>query len=342
MPLPIKILHSGNKELYPVHGAFGQDVRQGLSRTPKSLPCKYFYDEEGSRLFQQITDLPEYYLTRCEFEILRNHGSELAALLAGGRFNLVELGAGDGRKTRVLLKQFLDDGLDFCYIPIDLCETAVRGLIGELKECWAQLGCEGLVAEYFDGLRRLSTLDEHRTLVLFLGSNIGNFNQAEMRVFLHNVRESLNEGDLLLIGFDLTKDIPLIEKAYNDAQGITAQFNLNLLHRINRELGGNFRADRFRYFSHFDPISEAIESYLVSNRKQVVAVERLNRSFFFEAGESIHTERSQKFLESDVVRLAEETGFTVLRQWKDHRGYFLDSLWQAGHPGPKIKKIIRS
>jgi L-histidine Nalpha-methyltransferase len=325
---------SGNKELVAGYGNFGQDVLQGLARKPKSLPCKYFYDEVGSRLFQRITELPEYYLSRCEFEILRNHGPELAALLAGGRFNLVELGAGDGRKTRVLLKQFLDDGLDFCYIPIDICEAAVRGLIGALKECWAQLGCEGLVAEYFDGLRRLSTLDEHRNLVLFLGSNIGNSNPAEMRVFLHNVRESLNEGDLLLIGFDLIKDIPLIEKAYNDSQGITAQFNLNLLHRINRELGGNFRADRFRFFSHFDPFSGAVESYLISDRRQRVDVGLLNQSFHFEAGEQIHTERSQKFLESEVVRLAEETGFKAVLQMKDHQGYFLDSLWQAGTPDP--------
>jgi L-histidine Nalpha-methyltransferase len=337
MPLPIKILDSGNKELYPVHETFGQDVLQGLSRIPKSLPCKYFYDDAGSRLFQRITDLPEYYLTRCEFEILRNHGAELAALLAGGRLNLVELGAGDGRKTRVLLKQFLDDGLDFCYIPIDICETAVQGLIGNLKQCWAQLDSEGLVAEYFEGLRRLSTLAEHRNLVLFLGSNIGNFDPVEMRVFLHNLREVLNEGDLLIIGFDLKKKIPLIEKAYDDSQGITAQFNLNLLHRINRELGGHFRVDSFRFFSHFDLFSGAIESYLVSNRKQVVAVERLNRSFVFEAGELIHTEHSQKFLESEVVRLAEATGFTVIRQMKDHQGYFLDSLWRAGLPGPKNK-----
>jgi L-histidine Nalpha-methyltransferase len=327
---------SGNRELVAGYGNFGQDVLQGLSRKPKSLPCKYFYDEEGSRLFRRITELPEYYLTRCEFEILRNHGSELAALLAGGRFNLVELGAGDGRKTRVLLKQFLDDGLDFCYIPIDICEAALRGLIGDLKQCWAQLDSEGLAAEYLEGLRRLSTLDDHRNLVLFLGSNIGNFDPVEMQVFLRNIREALNEGDLLLIGFDLRKEIPLIEKAYNDSQGLTAQFNLNLLHRINRELGGNFRADRFRFFSHFDIFSEAVESYLVTNQDQVVEVERLNRSFFFEAGESIHTERSHKFLESEAVRLAEETGFTVLREWKDHRGYFLDSLWQAGHPGPKI------
>ena len=306
---------------------------EGLSRTPKSLPCKYFYDEAGSRLFRQITELPEYYLTRCESEILRDNRRELAALLAGARFNLVELGAGDGRKTRVLLEQFIEDGLDFRYVPIDICEAAVRELIGNLKQSWSHLPCEGLAAEYFEGLRWLSERKEQRNLVLFLGSNIGNFSQAGMRVFLRNVREALNEGDLLLIGFDLIKDVPLIEKAYNDSPGITAQFNLNLLHRINRDLGGNFRTDRFRFLSRFDHSSGAVESYLISGRKQVVEVERLQRSFFFEDGEPIHTERSQKYLESEVVRLAQETGFTVVRQMKDQQGYFLDSLWEAGGGG---------
>jgi len=332
MPAQSRVLRSVDKEICPGDETFARDVIEGLTRAPKSLPCKYFYDEEGSRLFQQITELPEYYLTRCESEILQNNRRELAALLAGGRFNLVELGAGDGRKTKVLLEEFLDDGLDFCYVPIDICEAAIKDLIGNLKQCWAHRPSEGLTAEYFEGLRWLSERKEQRNLVLFLGSNIGNFSQAGMRVFLRNVRGALNEGDLLLIGFDLIKDIPLIEKAYNDSQGITAQFNLNLLHRINRDLGGNFRTDRFRFFSRFDRFSGAVESYLISGQKQVVEVERLHCSFFFEDGEPIHTERSQKYLEAEVVRLARETGFTVIRQMKDQRGYFLDSLWQAGTP----------
>ena len=239
-------------------------------------------------------------------------------------------GPGTDGKPGCSLEQFLDDGLDFRYAPIDICEAAVTDLIGNLKQSWGQLPCEGLAAEYFDGLRWLSERKEQRNLVLFLGSNIGNFDQAGMRVFLRNVRESLNEGDLLLIGFDLVKDIPLIERAYNDSLGITARFNLNLLQRINRDLGGNFRADRFRFFSHFDRSSGAVESYLISGQKQVVEIEQLNRSFFFEDEEPIHTERSQKYLESEVVRLAQETGFAVVRQMKDQRGYFLDSLWQAG------------
>ena len=322
-----------DNEICTDDGAFARDVIEGLTQTPKSLPCKYFYDEEGSRLFRLITELPEYYLTRCEFEILQNNRQDLAALLAGARFNLVELGAGDGRKTRVLLEQFLEDGLDFRYVPIDICEAAVTDLIENLKQSWDHLPCEGLTAEYCEGLRWLSERKEQRNLVLFLGSNIGNFSQAGMRVFLRNVREALNEGDFLLIGFDLVKDIPLIEKAYNDSRGITAQFNLNLLQRINRDLGGSFRTDRFRFFSHFDRSSGAVESYLISARKQVVEVERLNRAFSFEDGEPIHTERSQKYLESEVVRLAQETGFTVVRQMKDQQDYFLDSLWQAGTPG---------
>jgi L-histidine Nalpha-methyltransferase len=330
MPAQGRTIRLTDNEICTDNETFARDVLEGLTQTPKSLPCKYFYDEKGSRLFRQITELPEYYLTRCEFEILQNHRQELSAHLAGGPFNLVELGAGDGRKTRVLLEQFLDDGLNFRYVPIDICEAAVRNLIGNLKQCYAHLPCEGLTAEYFEGLRWLSERKEQRNLVLFLGSNIGNFDQAGMQVFLRHVREALNEGDLLLIGFDLIKDIPLIEKAYNDSQGITARFNLNLLQRINRDLGGNFRTDRFRFYSHFDRLSEAVESYLISVRKQAVEIEQLNRSFFFEDGEPIHTERSQKYLEPQVGRLARETGFTVIRQMKDQRSYFLDSLWEAG------------
>jgi L-histidine Nalpha-methyltransferase len=325
-----RVLRAVDKEIYPGDETFARDVIDGLTRTPKSLPSKYFYDDEGSRLFRQITELPEYYLTRCEHEILQTHRQELAALLAGGPFNLVELGAGDGRKTKVLLEHFLDEGLDFRYIPIDICEAAVRDLIGNLKQCWAHLPSEGLTAEYSQGLRWLSERKEQRNLVLFLGSNIGNFSQEGMQLFLASVREALSEGDLLLIGFDLIKDVPLIEKAYNDSRGITARFNLNLLQRINRDLGGNFRSDRFRFFSHFDRSSGAVESCLISGRKQVVELERLHRSFIFEDEEPIHTERSQKYLESEVVRLAQETGFAVVRQMKDQRGYFLDSLWQAG------------
>ena len=284
-PADSRMIQPAKKEILTDDGAFARDVEEGLSRAPKSLPSRYFYDEAGSRLFQQITELPEYYLTRCEFEILRDHGRGLSALLAGGPFHLVELGAGDGRKTKVLLEHFLQGGLNFRYIPIDICEAAVSGLIGSLRRGWPRLDCQGMVAEYFEGLRRLSALNERRNLVLFLGSNIGNFTRAGMRVFLNHLREALNESDLLLIGFDLIKDIPLIEKAYNDSRGITAQFNLNLLERINRELGGNFRIDRFRFDSRFDFLSGAIESYLISDRRQQVESERLNRVFSFEAGE---------------------------------------------------------
>ena len=198
MPAQGRMLRLTETEICTGNRTFARDVLEGLTRAAKSLPCRYFYDEEGSRLFRQITELPEYYLTRCESENLRDHRKELAALLAGVRFNLVELGAGDGRKTRVLLEQFLEGGLDFRYLPIDICEAAVRDLIANLKKRWARLPCEGLTAEYCEGLRWLGEQKGQRNLVLFLGSNIGNFSQAEMRVFLRNVREALNEKDLLL------------------------------------------------------------------------------------------------------------------------------------------------
>ena len=330
MAVQYKVLQPHDVQASGLNRGFALDVLVGLSKSAKSISSKYLYDAEGNRLFQQITTLPEYYLTQCEFEILHNHKQEIAELIGGSRFNLVELGAGDGQKTKVLLEHFLKIGLDFRYVPIDICEAAVQGLIGGLDQYSSQLQIEGLVAEYFDGLKWLSNMNEQRNVVLFLGSNIGNFSHSEARVFLYSLWNALKDGDSILIGFDLKKDIQQLERAYNDSQGITAQFNLNLLRRINRELGGNFNIDQFQYYSRYNVISGAMESYLVSCKKQVVYIETLNQLFCFKAWEPVHTEYSHKFLESDIALLAEETGFKIVSQLSDSRQYFIDSLWQVG------------
>jgi L-histidine N-alpha-methyltransferase len=266
MTVQYQILKSEDIEVSDSHEAFALDVLLGLSQDPKSLPSKYFYDEQGSKLFQQITELPEYYLTRCESEILHGKKKEIAQLIDNNQFNLVELGAGDGRKTKILLQHFLAAGLDFRYVPIDICEAAVKGLIGGLDRHLPELSIEGLVADYCDGLEWLSTMNGDRNVVLFLGSSIGNFSHDEAREFLHSLWNALEDGDYLLIGFDLKKDIQLLERAYNDSRDVTAQFNLNLLRRINRELGGDFNADQFQYHSFYNTLSGAIESYLISRR----------------------------------------------------------------------------
>ncbi|MGD2294264.1 MAG: L-histidine N(alpha)-methyltransferase [Candidatus Aminicenantes bacterium] len=309
--------------------AFSTDVLIGLSKTSKGLPSKYFYDERGSRLFQKIMDLPEYYLTNSEFEILETKKDEISRLVEGERFNLVELGPGDGRKTSLLLQHFLQKRLEFEYIPIDICEASMLSLTKSLNETFPELEARGVVAEYFEGLKWMNETSRRRNMVLFLGSNLGNFDRVHSRAFLHNMWNSLNNGDYVVIGFDLKKDIDLMLKAYNDSQGITAEFNMNLLSRINRELGGNFNLQKFRFYSSYDVFTGAMESYLVSLEKQEVFIEQIGLSFTFDAWEPIHTEYSYKYLESDIAGLAEATGFVIEQQLYDSRNYFVDSVWQV-------------
>ena len=328
-----QVLQAQDVQISESHEAFALDVLTGLSQTPKSLPSKYFYDEEGSKLFQQIMELPEYYLTQCETEILHSKKEEISRLIKGSRFNLVELGAGDGRKTKILLEHFMKAGLDFRYVPIDICEATVEGLIGGLNRHSPHLPIKGLVADYCHGLKWLSNTNGHRNVVLFLGSSIGNFSYSEAREFLLGLWNALEDGDYLLIGFDMKKDIQLLKQAYNDPQDVTARFNLNLLHRINRELGGNFEVDQFQHYSTYNALSGAMESYLISRQEQVVDIEALNQSFSFEAWEPVHTEYSYKYLESDITSLAEETGFTIVTQLMDSKNYFVDSVWQVSKGG---------
>jgi L-histidine N-alpha-methyltransferase len=321
--------HKDFNELGKLHQDFSTDVLIGLSQMPKRLSSRYFYDAKGSRLFQNIMDLPEYYLTSCEFEILHAKKKQIARFLAGEPFHLIELGAGDGRKTRTLLEFFQTKDFKFQYIPIDISLSAMKILIRFLNEQFPSLEARGLVADYFQGLKWLNSVENKKNFVLFLGSNIGNFDKAHARAFLHNLWHSLNNGDYVLIGFDLKKDIQTMRKAYDDSTGVTAQFNLNLLRRINRELGGNFDLKKFRFYSSYDVFSGAMESYLVSLQKQEVFIEQIGQSFFFEAWEPIHTEYSYKYLESDIVGLAAETGFAIEEQLYDSRKYFVDSIWRV-------------
>jgi L-histidine N-alpha-methyltransferase len=198
-----------------------------------------------------------------------------------------------------------------------------------------QLRINGIVAEYFHGLKWLGKLEKYRNLVLFLGSNLGNFNKPQSRVFLRNLWNTLNDGDLMLTGFDLKKDIDLMQKAYNDSKGLTSEFNLNLLRRINTELGGNFDLSKFRHYSSYDVFSGAMESYLVSLEAQTVFIKEIGQTFSFKAWEPIHTEYSYKYLESDIEELAEATGFLVEKKLYDSKRYFVDYIWKVN----KIESI---
>jgi dimethylhistidine N-methyltransferase len=313
-------------------GNFARDVLEGLSRWPKSIPSMYFYDEAGSRLFQQITELEEYYPTRCEQEILQAHAGQIAAAVSAVPFRLVELGAGDGRKTEILLQHFLDRGLDFEYVPIDICRQTILGLTHTLGGAarYQSLAVRGIVAEYFDGLVELRRRQARRNLVLFLGSNIGNFSAHQADRFLRTLRGSLNPGDYVLIGFDLMKDLPTLYRAYDDSAGVTRQFNLNLLRRINRELGGCFDCHGFQHRARFNAQAGCMESWLVSSRDQRVPIRALNRRFHFRAGDAIRVECSHKYHATQIESMAVRAGFSPRQEFFDRRRFFVDSLWQVG------------
>jgi L-histidine Nalpha-methyltransferase len=325
----VKIAEAADIRVKRVCHEFAHDVASGLATNPKSLCCKYLYDEAGSELFKEIMKLEEYYPTECEMEILENYKEEIGALVGDADFTLVELGAGDGLKTKILLSSFLEKGLQFRYVPIDISESALKGLITEVQTAFCGLSVQGLATDYFAGLRWLSRMNHRRNVVLFLGSNIGNFNPSEAEAFLNHLRTSMNDGDFALIGFDLKKDVETMVRAYNDSRGVTARFNLNVLRRINDELGGNFDLGRFKYYSSYNPQSGAVESFLISRQKQAVSIQACRRTFSFDEWEPIHTESSYKFNEGDFTSFASRTGFEVKASFYDTRRFFTNSLWQA-------------
>lgn len=312
-------------------------VLEGLSELPKRLPSRYFYDDEGSRLFQQIMALDEYYPTRCELEILERYAAEIVAPLRDRPLNLVDLGCGDGLKTMALLRQLIADDVDVQYVPVDISEDSLRTVVDRTRTALPALKIAGLVAEYTDAIRWIGMQDDGReNLVLFLGSNIGNFTRVQSRCLMRGLWNSLRPGDHILMGFDLKKDIEALLAAYNDRLGVTAAFNLNLLHRINRELEADFDPKRFRHYGTYDADLGAMTSHLISLQPQTVFVGRLSMRFEFAAWEPIHTEYSYKYLESDIVAMAQDTGYDIVASFKDARDYFCNSLWrvQQGHRIP--------
>jgi len=236
-----------------------REVAEGLAESPKRLCSRFLYDERGSALFQQITEQSEYYPTECEIEILQRHRDELAALLDDNDWRVVELGVGDGQKIRPLLNEILAHGRSFEFVPIDICHEMIAELVEQIGDEFAdhRLSVHGIAGEYSDALRTLHHRDARRQLVLFLGSSIGNMTDAVARSFLAELRASLDADDLVLIGFDLKKDPRLLQAAYDDAAGVTAEFNLNLLDRLNRELGASFDRSLFRHHAFYNPNSAA-------------------------------------------------------------------------------------
>jgi len=309
--------------------AFKDDVLSGLKKEPKQLQSKYLYDAEGDELFRQIMHAPEYYLTDCEMEIFKDQCAEMAAPLKDFKegFDLIELGAGDAAKSYYLLECLMAHGFDFTYYPIDISTNIINLLTEQLPGRLPGIRIQGIQGDYFEALKKAVAISSRSKLVMFLGGNIGNMPPEEALSFCIELRQNLAEGDMVLMGFDLKKDPWVIFNAYNDQGGITEKFNLNLLSRINRELGADFDINLFHHYENYDPETGACRSYLISKVDQVVTIaeERIS----FREHEYIFTETSQKYAPDQLDVFASGSGFVPLLRLKDPKGWFTDVIWRA-------------
>ncbi len=309
-----------------VLSSFAQDVATGLSREQKQISSQYFYDDLGSALFEAITLLPEYGLTRADERLLQAHAGHIAAA-SGPVETVCELGSGSGKKTRYVLDALRQQNANLIYRPIDVSAAALELCQKEVADlAQTRVVC----ADWMDGLREISrSRSDAPLLLLFLGSSIGNLERSTIPEFLTRVCANLRPGDLFLIGFDLVKDIETMLTAYDDPIGVTAAFNLNVLSRINRELDADFDLRSFVHEAVWNSEQRRIEMHLLSGREQTVSVGALDTSFRFEPGETIWTESSHKFLESELTDLAHSGGFQPLRVWTDRVWPFAEALWSV-------------
>ena len=303
---------------------FKKEVFEGLSAFPKYLSSKYFYDKKGDKLFQDIMAMPEYYLTGCEFQILSSHTETIGELFRDREngLDLIELGAGDGKKTKVLLKYMADHNFNFVYKPIDISENAVEMLSENLATEMPALTVDAEVGEYFEVLERLKGFNKRKKVIMVLGSNIGNLKHPKAIEFLTKLKDAMLPDDLLFMGFDQKKNPQTILDAYNDEAGITAAFNKNILTRINRELGGNFDVDKFKHWEAYNPETGTAKSFLVATEAMQLSIEKLGLTVNFEQWETIHTEISQKYDDKIVQWLAEQSGLEIETSFTDEKGYY--------------------
>jgi L-histidine N-alpha-methyltransferase len=298
----------------------GQDIIQGLSQTQKNLPCRYLYDDRGSALFEQITDLPEYYPTRTEQSILERYAVEIVQLT--GACELIELGSGSSRKTRLLIEAYSQLNHQLHYCPIDVSAGILKSTALELLSQYPSLKLSGLAGTYEQALAHLPPAELENRMLIFLGSTLGNLNEAECNIFLTQIQTALQPGEFFLLGIDLQKPVEIIEAAYNDAQGVTAQFNLNILHHLNQRFQGNFNLDQFDHVAFYNPEMHQIEMHLRSIQSQTVLLKTLQYSVALAASETIHTEISRKFHLPTLVDLLETHALHPLHIWTDPQHWF--------------------
>jgi len=305
--------------------SFAQDVAKGLRGVPKRLASKYLYDDVGSALFDAITVLPEYYLTRAETEILRERGWEMVRVL-DAPLDYLELGSGSAVKTRLLIEEALRVQRNLRYSPIDISTAALRASSISLVDTYPNLAIRAYAGDYFDVLSSRALEFDRKVLAMFMGSNIGNYEPDDARRLLRLLASALRPGDGLLLGTDLKKDPATLERAYDDPIGVTAAFDKNLLARINRELGGDFDPRDFGHVAHYDETRGCIDSFLEARRPIDVTLAEIGVRATFAAGERIHLESSYKYADQDIAQLGSDTGFTLKKAWHDSRDQFSVSL----------------
>lgn len=306
------------------------DLLKGFSSHPKRIPSKYFYDDHGSRIFARITELEDYYPTRCEDEILSHQAKMILELCEAGRpINIVELGAGDGRKTTHLLRAAVKSQRHVTYRPVDISLQALKDLTSRLNETVPDMKIDPRQIDLENDMENLPLEEDACNLVLYLGSSIGNYDNSEQRDFLLQLREVLNPGDYALIGFDLKKDPRVLRRAYDDREGVTREFNMNLLRRLNREFEADFEEKHFKHLASYNPGTGSMESWLISQKEQTVHLRALGAQLTLEAFEGIHVETSWKFSRQEIRSLAIGTGFKQLRSFYDDHHWFVDELWEA-------------
>lgn len=309
---------------------FYQDTLAGLRSSPKFMQSKYFYDDRGSFLFQQIMNLEEYYLTDAEMEIFTQQADQISRMISArcDTFDLIELGAGDATKSIHLLRELLSLGQEFSYFPIDISEDVIRHLEKTLPKQLPALQITGLNGDYFEMLKKATALSDRRKVVLFMGANIGNMSPEDAGLFCRELRNSLSKHDIVIMGFDLKKNPQQILSAYNDHEGVTREFNLNLLKRINRELGGDFDLNGFEHYASYDPESGACKSYLISLKDQTVHIGN-SEPIHFSENEYIFMEISQKYSLNEIDAFARTSGFKPIHHFFDRKRFFIDAIWDV-------------
>lgn len=314
---------------------FKTDVEIGLSKSAKTLPSKYLYDINGDALFVEIMNLPEYYVTRCELDIFQNKTEQLVDSLnldPNSYLELIELGAGDGLKTKELLRYLDLKNYKFDYFPIDISSNALQLLKQDLNKELPTVTVKTQQGDYFEVLTSLKQSKKPK-VILFLGSNIGNMNDETATQFMQQLSATLQTGDKLILGADLIKSREIVLPAYSDEKGITAKFNLNLLTRINQELNGNFELTHFKHLAEYDETEGIAKSFLVSTIAQKVELKALGKIVEFEAGEKIQTEISRKYNDLLIQKIIEKSNFTQLNKITDSKNFFADYLFERNEYG---------